>query len=251
MSDIFSFSSFSGAPLNVSVIGASGGIGRAFVGALCKVDAVERVYAFSRSDAVFDAPKVTTGFLDFEDEDSIAAASELAAQDTKIDVVIVASGVLHDGDLRPEKSMRDLNAAMFSKTLLVNTIGPSLVAKHFLKHIHRDSRSVFAALSARVGSIEDNALGGWYSYRASKAALNMVLKTASIEVARRYKHAVIAGLHPGTVDTALSEPFQGNVKEGKLFSPEYSAMQMLRVIDGLTPEQSGRTFAWDGSKLPY
>ena len=132
----------------------------------------------------------------------------------------------------------------------VNAIGPALVAKHFLPLLPRHGRSVFASISARVGSIEDNRLGGWYSYRASKAALNMLLKTYSIELKRRAPSAICVGLHPGTVDTALSKPFQGGVAPGKLFSPTQSAAYLLRVIDGLTPADNGAVFAWDGSQIP-
>lgn len=244
-------SSFAGDRLNVAVIGASGGIGRAFVHHLDAMDNVAQVHAFSRSKAVFDSEKVRTGFLDFSDEASIEAAAERAAQGAKLDLVIVASGMLHDEAIQPEKALRDFKAENFERLFLVNTIGPALVAKHFLKHIHKDQRSVFAALSARVGSIEDNVLGGWYAYRASKAALNMVLKTAAIEIKRRHKHAVIAALHPGTVATGLSEPFQGNVPEGKLFTPEYSSGCLLKVLDGLSPEDSGKLVAWDGEIIPY
>ncbi len=245
------FNSFSHDTLNVAVIGASGGIGAAFVDHLAGMGCVDCVHAFSRSKAVFEHENVITGFLDFADEASIEAAAAQAAENAKLDLVIAASGMLHDGLTQPEKALRDIEPTNFEKLFLVNTIGPALVAKHFLKHIHKDQRSIFAALSARVGSIEDNVLGGWYAYRASKAALNMVLKTTAIEVSRRYKHAVIAALHPGTVATGLSQPFQGNVPEGKLFMPNYSASCLLKVLDDLTPKDSGKLVAWDGEIIPY
>ena len=109
--------------------------------------------------------------------------------------------------------------------------------------------SIFAALSARVGSISDNQLGGWYAYRASKAALNMIIKTAAIEVRRRNPHAIVVGLHPGTVDSDLSKPFQGNVPEGKLFTPDFAAGKLLTVLEGLAPAQTGRCFGWDGEEI--
>jgi NAD(P)-dependent dehydrogenase (short-subunit alcohol dehydrogenase family) len=133
----------------------------------------------------------------------------------------------------------------------LNTIGPALVAKHFLPLLAKDRKSVFAAISARVGSIEDNHLGGWYAYRASKAALNMVIKTLSIELARRNTNALCVGLHPGTVDTPLSTPFQSGVPEAKLFSAARSARHLLTVLDNLTPENSGCLYAWDGSQIPF
>lgn len=124
-----------------------------------------------------------------------------------------------------------------------------MVAKHFLPKLAKDQRAVFAALSARVGSISDNQLGGWYSYRASKAALNMIIKNLSIEMKMRYKQAIIVGLHPGTVDSRLSKPFQANVPAGKLFTADYAVAKMLEVINTLTPENSGKYYAWDGKEI--
>ena len=132
----------------------------------------------------------------------------------------------------------------------INTVGPALVAKHFLPLLPRDRRAVFAALSARVGSISDNRLGGWHSYRASKAGLNMILRNLAVELARSHPQAVVAGLHPGTVATDLSAPFQKGVRPEKLFTPAYSAERLLAVLDGLTPADSGGVFAWDGARIP-
>ena len=137
-----------------------------------------------------------------------------------------------------------------ARIFAVNTIGPALVLKHFAPLLPRTGRSVIALLSARVGSISDNRLGGWYGYRASKAALNQLVRTASIEVARSRRDAVIVGLHPGTVETPLSAPFRGNVSPGKLFTPRVSAAHLLTAIEGLTPADSGKCFAWDGSEVP-
>jgi len=144
-----------------------------------------------------------------------------------------------------------LDAYALEKVLRINTVGPSLVAKHFLPLLQKDSKSVFACLSARVGSIEDNRLGGWYAYRASKAALNMILKTLSIELARSNPNAICVGLHPGTVDTALSMPFQGNVKPDKLFTPGKSASALLSVVNRLRQTDTGKCFAWNGEVIPY
>ncbi|MFT5084384.1 MAG: NAD(P)-dependent dehydrogenase (short-subunit alcohol dehydrogenase family) [Lentisphaeria bacterium] len=234
---------------NIVIIGASGGLGSAFVKAFAD-DSSNTIYAFSRSEIEDKLANVNYGRVDFTAEASIKQAAEKSAQWGPLDCVIVAAGVLHDSDLKPEKSLRDLSVDNFQRSFVANTIGPALVAKHFLPKLQRNRRSVFAALSARVGSIGDNRLGGWYAYLASKAALNMVIKTASIEIARLQKQVIVVGLHPGTVDTSLSQPFQQRVPSDKLFSTEYSARQLIKVLQGLTVENSGKVFAWDGNEVP-
>lgn len=234
---------------NIVIIGASGGLGSAFV-KLFAADSDNIVHAFSRSEIKSKLVNVHYGHLDYADEESIKKAAEQSAKEGSLDCVIVATGLLHDSDLMPEKSLRDLNSDNFQRSFFVNTIGPALVAKYFLPQLHSKQRAVFAALSARVGSIGDNRLGGWYAYRASKAALNMLIKTASIEVAWRKKQAIVVGLHPGTVDTHLSQPFQQRVASNKLFNTDYSARQLLAVIKGLNIEDSGKIFAWDGKEVP-
>ena len=224
-------------PQNIVVLGASGAIGNAFVSLLSSKYPDASLFAFSRNGQYS---------IDYGSEDSIAKAAELATKQKPLDLVIVANGVLHDGDIMPEKGLRELSAEKFHHIFEVNTITPALIAKYFLPKLNRDKISRFAILSARVGSISDNYLGGWYSYRASKAALNMVIKNAAIEINRKNKQAIIVGLHPGTVDSDLSKPFQGNVPDGKLFTPEYSATKLLDVLKNLTPEQTGKCFAWDG-----
>ncbi len=236
------------APANVAVIGASGGIGRAMLGLLASDERVQHVYGFARSTLDLDLPRVTVGQIDIESEAAIASAAGTIAE--PLDLVIVASGILWQGEtLRPEKSMRDLDADNFARLFSVNSIGPALVAKHFLPKLRRKSKTVFAAISARVGSISDNRLGGWYAYRASKAALNMVLKSLAIEHARRFPDSVVAGLHPGTVDTRLSQPFTGRTPRERLFDADTSARHLLNVINGLAPDDSGGVFAWDGSRI--
>jgi NAD(P)-dependent dehydrogenase (short-subunit alcohol dehydrogenase family) len=220
------------------VIGASGGIGAAVVERLRASGRFPAVHALSRS----------TG-LDLEDEAAIAAAAARVADGPAPTLVFVATGVLHHGQA-PERTYRTMTAEHLLRDYRVNTVGPALVMKHFAPLLPRDRRAVFAALSARVGSIGDNRLGGWHSYRASKAALNMLLKNLSIELARSHPQAVVAGLHPGTVDTGLSEPFQKGVAPDRLFTPAFSAERLLTVLDGLTPADSGGVFAWDGARVP-
>lgn len=237
-------------PLTIAVIGASGGIGSAFIKLLSDEENVAQLHAFSRRKMSLGHEKITSHIIDITDEGNIQNTVQNLG-DIKFDIIILASGMLHDETTMPEKSLRDINIDSFNKIFLVNTFAPALVLKYFLPLLSKDKKSVFAALSARVGSISDNGLGGWYAYRASKAALNMILKNAAIETARRYKQACIIGLHPGTVDTGLSKPFQGNVAEGKLFTADQSAAYMLNVINNVTAEDSGHTFAWDGQKIPF
>lgn len=224
------------------VIGASGGVGAAVAGALEASGRFAVVHRFARS-------LKGAGYLDLEDEATIAVAAACVADGPAPALVFVATGVLHHGH-DPERSYKAMTAEHLLRDYRINTIGPALVVRYFAPLLPRDRRSVFAALSARVGSIGDNRLGGWHSYRASKAALNMILRNLAIELARSHPQAVVAGLHPGTVDTGLSQPFQRGVATGKLFTPDYSAMRLLDVLDGLTPAESGGVFAWDGARVP-
>lgn len=226
---------------NVAVIGANGGIGQAMVHYLDAGVFPDELHTFSRNAGA-----------GIEDEATVAEFARQAAQGGPLDAVIVATGLLHDEHgLGPEKRLSDINATNLLRSFEANAVGPALVAKHFLPLLRRDSKTVFVALSARVGSISDNRLGGWAAYRASKAALNMLLKTAAIEHRRSHPHSVVAAMHPGTVDTRLSEPFQANVPAGKLFTPHQAARQITQVIDQLTPADSGGFFAWDGSPIEY
>ncbi|QIG52834.1 SDR family NAD(P)-dependent oxidoreductase [Altererythrobacter sp. BO-6] len=236
-------------PRCAAVFGASGGIGAALVRALAE-RGVGTIYAGSRSGAVPGGPGVRPFRFDLIDEASIAAAAQ-AMRDTPPDLVIVASGVLTLPDgTGPEKSLKQIDGEAMARVFALNTIGPALVAKHMLSLLPRGGRSVFAALSARVGSISDNRLGGWHSYRASKAALNMLVRNFAIELGRTHGEAVVMGLHPGTVDSALSAPFHSGLPEGQLTAPEDAAANLLGVLDGLLPEQSGKVFDWQGEEVP-
>ncbi len=238
-----------GRNLRVVVVGASGGIGAALVERLVASGHIERVHALSRQGKAHPSPKVSNLTFDFTSEASIEAAAQALAEAGPLDVVIVATGLLQGDGISPEKNLRALSIDGFEKSFLINTVGPAMTAKYFLPLMRRDGKAVFAALSARVGSISDNRIGGWYAYRSAKAALNMTLKTLSIEMGRRFKELVIIGLHPGTVDTDLSKPFQGNVPEGKLFTPDYSAEKLLAVIDQVTPADSGNVLDWAGKTV--
>lgn len=232
------------------VFGASGGIGGAFVAQLAADPSIARIYAGSRRPGASTDAKLVPFAFDLTDEASIAAAA--AAVEGQVDLVFVATGMLHrSGGPSPEKALRALDGAAMAELFAINTIGPALIAKHFAPLLPRDRRGVFAALSARVGSIADNRLGGWHSYRASKAALNMLMVNLAIELRRTHPHAVVAALHPGTVDTGLSAPFQRGLVPEKLFDTERSARYLLAVLNGLLPEDSGGLFAWDGTRIPY
>lgn len=226
------------------VIGASGGIGAAFEAALIEEGTFAKVHGFARS-------RSGAQHIDLLDEASIAAAAAEVAKGPPPALVIVATGLLHAGDKGPEKALRDLDPAWLAKVYAVNAIGPALVAKHFLPLLPKVGRPVFAALSARVGSISDNGLGGWHGYRASKAALNMMVRNLAIEERRQNSRAIVVALHPGTVDTALSQPFQGNVPAGKLFDPERAALQLLDVIEELKLSDSGKLFDYEGTEIPF
>lgn len=224
------------------VIGARGGIGKALADAIAEESGYDVVHRFARSFA-------GDAMIDITDEASIADAAAIVANGAAPDLVLVATGLLHDGARGPERATKELDAAWLARNFAVNAIGPALVAKHFLPLMPKSGRTVFAALSARVGSISDNRLGGWHGYRASKAALNQLIRTIAIEERRRNSSSIVVALHPGTVDTALSKPFQGNVAPGHLFDAGRAAVQLLDVLDGLRPPDSGKLFAWDGVEV--
>jgi NAD(P)-dependent dehydrogenase (short-subunit alcohol dehydrogenase family) len=212
-----------------SIIIGQGGIGSALA------DRIDGAVRWSRPD------------VDPTDEASISRA---AATVESVDLAIVTTGMLHDEAQRPERALKELDPANLARSFAINTIAPAIMAKHLIPKMPRDRRAVVAVLGARVGSIGDNRTGGWHSYRASKAALVMLMKNIAIETARTRPQAIIVTLHPGTVDTAMSKPFQGNVAPEKLFTPAFSAEKLLDVINSLTPADSGGHFAWDGARIP-
>jgi NAD(P)-dependent dehydrogenase (short-subunit alcohol dehydrogenase family) len=223
------------------VIGATGGLGRAFL---------DRLQRDGRFAATFGLGRNSVPPLDLTLEASIITAiRHVAESGAPLRLVIDATGFLHGDGVTPEKSWRDLDPDAMARAFAVNAIGPALVMKHVLPLLPRDGKSVFATLSAKVGSIGDNHLGGWYSYRASKAALNQFVRTAAIELKRRSPKAVCVALHPGTVDTPLSSPF---AKSGlAVQSPAMAAERLLAVIDRLTADETGGFFDGRGDPLPW
>lgn len=233
------------------IIGASGGIGAALVARLTAQPEAGPILALSRRRPEALPPGVTWDPIDLADEASIQRAAERLDPKVPLDRVLVATGRLHVAGRPPEKSWRHLEPEALMAAFIDNAIGPALAAKHFLPRLPRDQPSLFAALSARVGSIGDNRLGGWYGYRAAKAALNQLIRTLAIELARQRPQAICVALHPGTVDTSLSAPFQAGVNAEAPFSPDLAAERLLAVLAGLTPRDSGGFFAWDGREIPW
>lgn len=225
-------------PFRALVIGASGALGGAFVQTLRNEAACAEVVALGRH---------TSPALDLQDEGSIAQAAQVLGARGPWHLILVATGLLHGPGLQPEKRLADLQADSLRRLFEVNTIGPALILRHFGPLLDRQ-HSVLGVLSAKVGSIGDNRLGGWYGYRASKAALNMLLRTASIELRRTHPGAILAALHPGTVKSGLSRPFRGD-EIGR--EPGVAARDLLQALGGLTPDDSGGFVAYDGQRLPW
>lgn len=215
------------------IVGASGGIGGALV------HNVE-----SRGESVVALSRSIDG-LDIVDEKSVADC--LDRLDGWFDRIVVATGALSGAGYRPEKTLKSLDPAAIAAQFALNATGPMLVLKHALRLLPRDRRSVFAVLSARVGSIGDNRLGGWYSYRASKAALNQLVHTAAIEVARSHRQAICVTLHPGTVATAFTKDYPNHVS----VSSQEAAQNLLRVMDGLSTADTGGFFDWAGKQVVW
>lgn len=233
-------------PIQVALIGSSGGIGEALLKLLLSSQDVSGIDTFSRSTHKFEAIS-HSAYRHFQC--NITEPSELESlchdlKGTRYHCLINTTGLLHTDAIKPEKTLKSLELDALEQVFKVNTFAPALVIKHFFPLMVTSQKAVMSFLSARVGSISDNRLGGWYAYRSSKSALNMLIKCASIEVQRQRKNLSIIGLHPGTVDTNLSKPFQSGAK--KLFSPEESAHYLLKVIENLAPEDSGNVLDWQG-----
>lgn len=233
---------------NIAIIGSSGAIGNAFVEYYLKDETVKKIFTFSRSRFDHVSDKVSSYKIDIESQESIQKAAD-KIEEHIIDRVIIASGILHTESFGPEKSIKDLNYETFAKVYSVNTIGPALIGRYFIPLLNKNEKSVIAFLSARVGSISDNKLGGWYSYRSSKTALNQIVKNFSIELKRSNKNAIVLALQPGTVESNFSEPFKKNVSKEKLFSPKYSVELLSKVIESSSEEDSGNLISYDGDTI--
>jgi NAD(P)-dependent dehydrogenase (short-subunit alcohol dehydrogenase family) len=222
------------------IFGAGGGIGGALI---------EVLRAGAHFEAVLGYGRTTSPGIDLLDEATLERAAACAAEQGELRLVIDATGFLHDARQVPEKSWHELDAAKLARSFALNAIGPALIMKHVLPRLPRKGKAVFATLSARVGSIGDNRLGGWYAYRASKAALNQLVRTAAIELARRHPEALCVALHPGTVATPLSAPF---AKIGlEVHEPPAAAQHLLAVVERLDAASSGGFFDWRGEPVPW
>ncbi|NJL87715.1 MAG: SDR family NAD(P)-dependent oxidoreductase [Leptolyngbyaceae cyanobacterium SM1_1_3] len=248
------------AQVNALVVGASQGIGLGFVNQLLAQPQVTTLYATYRQ------PETAAALLNLAEQSDrlrllqidvtqenqlIAGIQQIRQQTPQLHWVINCVGILHEGDLQPEKALRQIDPEQLLRYFQVNSLPAILLAKHLMPLLQHGDRSLFAAISAKIGSIEDNRLGGWYGYRASKAALNMLMKTAAIEYSRKSPKTILTVLHPGTTDTKLSQPFQRQVPPEKLFSVERTVTQLVKVMTHLSEADSGRFFSWDGSPIPW
>jgi NAD(P)-dependent dehydrogenase (short-subunit alcohol dehydrogenase family) len=244
----------------VLIVGGNRGIGLGFVRRLLQASGLERLYATYRSQPSPDLLALASAHpdrlslvqMDITDEAQIAAAmAQIQSQTGCLDLVLYCVGFLHEGTIQPEKSLQQVEAEPLLRYFQVNSIGAVLVAKQVLPLLKQSQRSLLACISAKIGSIGDNQTGGWYGYRASKAALNMLMRTTAIEYGRKSPKTRVVLLHPGTTDTGLSQPFQRSVPPDKLFSVERTVNQLLEVLAHLPPDSSGQFFSWDGSPLPW
>jgi NAD(P)-dependent dehydrogenase (short-subunit alcohol dehydrogenase family) len=246
---------------SAAIFGASGGIGCGFVRALLQQGAIASIFTtYRRRESASELLELARQHpdrlfcwpMDIADEGQIAKAiAGIRAQTDRLHLALNCVGTLHDGDLEPEKSLRQVEGDRLGRYFQINSIGGVLLAKHLLPLFRHGDRAIFASISAKLGSIGDNYLGGWYGYRASKAALNMLMRTVAIEYGRKSPNAIVVTLHPGTTDTNLSQPFQTNVPPEQLFSVDRTVSQLLNVMAKLEVEDSGNFFSWDGSQLPW
>ena len=233
---------------SVAIIGSSGAIGRAFLDAYIADKEISNIYSISRTEVELNDERIIHINIDVTDEVSVKAAASKIGEN-RLDKLIVATGILHTELFGPEKSIKDIKIENFVKIFSVNAFGPALIGKYFLPLMKKDKKSIAAFLSARVGSISENKLGGWYAYRASKSALNQIIKNFSIESKRTNPTGIIIGLQPGTVKSKLSEPFQKNVKKGKLLLPEDSVNNLIKVVESVLQNDSGKMFDWEGKEI--
>jgi short-subunit dehydrogenase len=245
--------------MNVLIFGASGGLGLGFVKKLLvdkKIDKIFATYYSSSSELDLLAgeypDKLTCFCLDVTDEQQVADyLCQLDKDTVKLHLVVNCIGILHQDKIQPEKSLSQVNTDNLVSYFKVNSVASVIIAKYLIPLFRHDDISIFAVISAKVGSISDNQLGGWYGYRASKAALNMLLKTIAIEYQRKSPQTVVTALHPGTIDTKLSIPFQKNVDPDRLFSVEKGVNHLYEILQRLEKKDSGKFFSWDGSEIGW
>ena len=235
--------------MNALIIGGTGGIGLAIIKQLLLIKPHAQIHAtYLSHQPSYQHPQLHWHQINITIETDI---TKLAAQFTQLDIVINAVGILHTTEHLPEKSIQQFDMDFFNTNIQTNTLPTLLIAKHFMMQLKASPRSYFVTVSAKVGSIEDNKLGGWISYRSSKAALNMAIKTISIEWRTKLPHCGVIAFHPGTTASSLSKPFQRNVAPHKLFTPEYTAQCLLNLLATLTPQDTGKFLSYNGNSLPW
>ena len=234
------------------ITGAGGGIGQAMVNALSASQRPSRIIAVSRSPLNISDSRIETLTADISQRAGRTLLQQhLNAQ--PVHLVFNAAGMLHDASqgISPEKRMEDIDASHFAQIMHINAATSVLLLASIKRSLQGRHPVIIGSLSARIGSINDNDFGGWYSYRASKAAHNMLMKTFAIELKRFNKHAIVLCLHPGTTDTSLSKPFQSRVPDHKLFTPEFVADSLLHVMSQRTPEETGSFWDWAGDPIEW
>ena len=222
------------------VIGNSGSIGSAIEKELSD-QGFKNIIGFNRSSN----PR-----LDLLNEETIAQSAQfIKDKDIPVSIVFDATGLLHDDNNMPEKTYKNIDQIFMRKNFEINVMGPALIMKYFLPLLDKEEKSIFASISAKVGSISDNRYGGWYSYRASKAALNQMIKTASIEMKMKNQNAICLAIHPGTVESKLSKPFQKN--DLTIQSPQESASNIFKILNSSTSKDTGSFYNWDGKIIDW
>lgn len=229
---------------NILIAGASGGIGKEFIKFYCEDPNIEKVIALSRKISNDNNPKIKSIKVDYSHEETFDNLDGILLLES-ISTIIVATGILHNDQIKPEKSIAGVDLVTLQKVFQVNVFGPTLLVKKLLPLIKKSNEVKIIFLSARVGSIADNKLGGWHSYRSSKSALNMMISNLSIELQRINKNHIVIGIHPGTVKSELSKPFLNNVKHN-IFSPRDSVEQMAKVISNIDQKDSGKCLDFSG-----
>lgn len=235
--------------VNILISGGSGGIGLAIVKACSELAGVKQITAtYLTNPPAFSAQNLTWKQADLTQESQVKA---LAQEVSSIDLLVNAAGLLHNSEHQPEKTLKQFDVDFFYQNMSVNLLTSILLAKYVQPKLKAGHTTFFVSVSAKVGSLSDNRLGGWLSYRTSKAALNMAMKTIALEWRRTVPNCCVMLFHPGTTDTPLSEPFQKNLPEGQLHSPDLTAQALMALIKKLTPEDSGRFFSYNGEEIPW